>query len=188
MITFIYQNTKNKSDGEFIAEIYKKYENLMYYIANQYIKQQEKKEDVVQSALLQLIEHMQELRNKEPWYQAGYVATVVKNISLNFIKHERVVEKYEKPIDEFSPLEVPLDEILIQREESDWLKRIIQQMPEQEQILLEGRYILERTDEELAQQLGCQPASVRMMMTRARRHLIQCVNESGKEDLHGSTR
>lgn len=79
-------------------------------------------------------------------------------------------------------------EILIQKEERAWLKQIIRQMPEQEQILLEGRYILDRTDEELAQKLNCKPSSVRMLMTRARRHLVQYVNENEQEYLNGSIR
>lgn len=188
MIAFIYQNTKNESDGEFIAEIFREHKELMYHIASQYMKKQDEKEDIVQSALLRLIEHIEELRNKEPWYRAGYIVAVVKNVSLNVLKHERVIEQHEKPLDEFSPLEVPLDEILIQREERAWLKQIIRQMPEQEQILLGGRYILNRTDEELAQKLNCKPSSVRMLMTRARRHLVQYVNENEQEYLNGSIR
>ena len=54
-------------------------------------------------------------------------------------------------------------------EDKERLYRIWDQLTQEEQLLLSGKYILEYSDAELAGQLGCGPASVRMKLTRVRR-------------------
>ena len=53
---------------------------------------------------------------------------------------------------------------------------------EEEQILLEGKYILGYTDQELALQVECKPASIRMKLTRARRRALQILTEGEWHD------
>ena len=49
----------------------------------------------------------------------------------------------------------------------------LRRLAETDRILLEGKYLLEYSDETLAKQLGCRPASVRAKLTRARRRAFQ---------------
>lgn len=48
-------------------------------------------------------------------------------------------------------------------------------------MVLEGRYFLGLTDEELAQLFGCKPGSVRVKLTRARRNALKIMLEKGVE-------
>ena len=51
--------------------------------------------------------------------------------------------------------------------------------PTKGKILLEGKYILGLSDEELAAEFDCSPNSIRMKLTRARRQVIKLVKEGG---------
>lgn len=49
----------------------------------------------------------------------------------------------------------------------------------EERLLLEQKYVLGWSDNELASMLGIQPQSVRMRLTRAKRKAIQLMKEQG---------
>ena len=54
-------------------------------------------------------------------------------------------------------------------------------LPPTERFLLEGRYFQQRSDRELSDDLGCGANSIRMMMTRARRHVQRLMRREGEE-------
>ena len=69
---------------------------------------------------------------------------------------------------------------MIARENAELLMQVLQQMPEAEALLLREKYMMGYSDEYLAKQIGCQPKSVRMKLTRARRHALQAMQEAKK--------
>ena len=75
-----------------------------------------------------------------------------------------------------------MDESLIRQEELAGLQAIWSQLSKEDQLLLEGKYLLEYSDPELAQLLGCQSASVRMKLTRARRRAQKLLKKEGVLD------
>ena len=70
-----------------------------------------------------------------------------------------------------------IDEILIISEQSQALVAIWPLLPESDQILLEGKYLLGYTDTELADLLKCKVESIRMKLTRARRKALKLIVE-----------
>ena len=73
--------------------------------------------------------------------------------------------------------ETSLDERIISEEQKDRLMQIWGSLPEEDQLLLEGKYILGYKDAELADMLGCKKNSIRMKLTRARRRAFQLMTE-----------
>ena len=61
-----------------------------------------------------------------------------------------------------------MEELLISKEEIDELVRRWPQLDAKSKYLLEGKYILGKSDEVMAKELSIKPASVRMVLTRAR--------------------
>ena len=61
----------------------------------------------------------------------------------------------------------------------DQLRKIWAQIPVGDRLLLEQKYILKWTDQELASILGIQPQSVRMRLTRAKRRVIELLKAQG---------
>lgn len=58
-------------------------------------------------------------------------------------------------------------------EEWDQLRIIWPKLDERSKYLLESRYLLEKSNQEMAQYLGIKPESIRMALTRARKNAVQ---------------
>ena len=72
-----------------------------------------------------------------------------------------------------------MDEALILQEELAPLRAIWPQLSREDQLLLEGKYLLGYSSAQLAQQLGYEPANVRMKLTRARRRALKLMKKGG---------
>ena len=57
-----------------------------------------------------------------------------------------------------------------------------QEMKEDEQQLLMGKYLMDLSDAELAQTLGCKASSIRMKLTRARRTFMKKLQDGGDDN------
>lgn len=134
----------------------------------------------MQESILRIMDKLDVLRSKKRCVQAGYIAMVVRNVAINTLKHEDIVKAHAREVAEEEPTAPTMDEILIARENAELLMQVLQQMPEAEALLLRGKYMLGYSDEYLAKQIGCQPKSVRMKLTRARRHALQVMQEAKK--------
>ena len=73
------------------------------------------------------------------------------------------------------------EEWVIQRERWNTLAAVWPQLAPTERFLLEGRYFQQRSDRELSDDLGCGANSIRMMMTRARRHVQRLMRREGED-------
>jgi len=81
----------------------------------------------------------------------------------------------DMPVDEQSMPE-DIVELWLMREKvnSIWRETDIE-----DRLLLEQKYILKWTDQQLAEQLGIQPQSVRMRLTRTKRSIVRQMEEKG---------
>ena len=70
-----------------------------------------------------------------------------------------------------------MEEYMISKDEIDELVRRWSQLDDRSKMLLEGKYILGKSDEVLAEELSIKPASVRMALTRARQCAYQLLAE-----------
>lgn len=180
MIAWICSAVSDPDDQEFLIELYEEFHDLMFSVARRYNNNWMSCEDIVQESMLRIMDKLDVLRRKKRCVQAGYIAMVVRNIAINTLKHEDVVKAHAAEIAEQEPTAPTMDEILIARENVDVLLRVLQQLPETERLLLEGKYMLGYSDTYLAKQIGCQPKSVRMKLTRARRRALQAMLQEMK--------
>lgn len=68
----------------------------------------------------------------------------------------------------------------IQNEQRDTqLQTILSELPPEDRLLLEEKYILLLPDTEIAQTLNIQPNSVRMRLTRAKRRVAKALTDHG---------
>lgn len=77
------------------------------------------------------------------------------------------------------------EELAILAERRETLRRAWSRLDDGSRDLLAGKYILEKSDDEIAEELGCASGSVRMKLTRARRRLLETMKE--EEADHGKT-
>lgn len=177
---------QDPDDKQYITWIFEEFQNLMFYTAKKYIGDQITCEDIVQECFLKLIQKIDVIRGKERCILAGYIVSITRNISINHLKREGVRQKHMVELDEETMNEIPtselsMEELLLAKEKSSLISLALKKLPDMERILLEGKYLLQYSDEELAEQLDCKPNSIRMGLTRARRHAFSILSETDWE-------
>ena len=161
---------------EFIVGLYEQYRRLMFSTARKYTTDPQAAEETVQDVLVKLVENVDTLRRVDRCVLPAMVVIIVRNTAINYLKHMNVVQKHtaELPEEADAPSGGPtLDELMVREEQLSALRRVWPRLPEADQLLLSGRYILGLDDRELARLAGCKPSSVRMKLTRARRNALR---------------
>lgn len=181
MIIFALETIEDESDKNYIIWLYNEFEKLMYSTALKYTSVPQIAEDIVQDSVVNLIKKVDTIRTMERNVLASYITSTVRNTSINRIKaieHERV-HVLENSDDELEsvPAEISLESIVQLSEDIKSLSLIWRKLSKEDQFLLEGKYILGYNNKELAKMFLCQPNSIRMKLTRARRNAFALLTE-----------
>jgi RNA polymerase sigma-70 factor (ECF subfamily) len=183
MIFMIYASIDDPSDRDFMLWLYCEFERLMFSVAKKYVSTPEDREDIVQDALIRLMKKIPELRAMERCVLASYIVSVIRNASINFLKREDLKESRCVPLTEEAVQDVYTeDDLYLLVYQKDLLSAIWDRLPEADRHLLEGRYVLGFSDEELAHQFRCKPGSIRMKVTRARRRVFALLTQNGEDE------
>lgn len=181
MIIFTYDKDDEPSDREFMIALYLEFERLLFQTARKYVSKPEVAEDIVQESLVKLHEKIRTIRSLDHMTLAAYIRSTVRNTSINVLKaegyeKERLVDVQDETV-ELADSQFNLDLIMELSRYRELLSKIWPQLSKEDQILLEGKYILGYNDYELAKEIGCKPGSIRMKLTRARRRALMIIRE-----------
>lgn len=182
MIAFIAAAVDDPGDREFMERFYLEHERLMYATVRKWLDDSEAAKDIVQESVLRLIPKISFLRQQERCVNASYVVSTVRNTTINYLRRRSRAEGRCASLEEGEEPAVPqvsLDELVLLTEQRERLARVWVRLTEEEQLLLEGKYILGYEDGELAGMPGCKKDSVRMKLTRARRRALRLMLEEG---------
>lgn len=168
----------DKLESEFMLWLYERYVSYLFFAAGKFADAQADREDLVHDALLRLMNNIPVLQKLEHKALAGYLYLTVRSVWLDR-------QTREQPLTE-DVLEHLADHDPEDRYLAKWdTATLKQKLPERDWFLLYSKYIIGCTDEEISGILGCAPASVRVMLTRARRR-AKAVLESKEEINHES--
>lgn len=157
------------SDRVFFQQFYESHKGFFFYIARQYAPIQSDCEDLVQEALMRLMNNIPTLKTLTPNKAAKYIALTVKTAYLDLEKRK------------YSANEVATEDTLLMRlldqdalshdgeSISNAILSLKESLPARDWLVLEGKYILGYSQEELAGLIGVSPDSLRMILTRARK-------------------
>lgn len=178
MFPIILLAVESPEDAEFLCRLYANCDRLMYATAGKFTANQQDKEDIVQDTLVRIVKYVAYLRKLDSCTLPFSVVILTKNTAINFAKHRSVVRKHISPSG-WDPDEIPpgndvstVEDMVALSEMRNSLDTIWPKLSRNDRILLEGRYILDLSDEELAKFVNCKPSSVRMKLTRARRNAL----------------
>lgn len=176
MISFIIASSGNEDDRDFMLALYQKFKPIMFSTARKYISNREDQQDIVQDSILKLIENTDSLREKERCVLGAYIVYTVRNTAIDHLRHKSVEKAHVELLDdgdeEPEAASLPLDELAALKERDIRIGALLEKLRDDDRMLLIGKYILEYSDRELAAQLNCKPASIRMKLTRARRRAL----------------
>mgnify|MGYP003331568060 CR=1 FL=1 len=184
MIAILLTNVDEPDDREFLTDMFFEFSRLMYNTAGKYSESSFEKEDIVQEALVRLIPKVSTLRTLSRRALVSYIAVTVKHTAINYLHKvragdARLLDLSDSDADDLASDNVSMDERVILSDELGKLSKVWPRLKEAERLLLEGKYICGYTDAELAETLGCKESSVRMKLTRARRHALTLLTEEG---------
>lgn len=175
------QDSKQPSDEEFMRSLCQEYQRLMYHTARKYQADASQCEDIVQDCLEKLTGKVSLLKRLSGPSLVSYIAATAKNTAISHLKREQrekeCVISWDEIGENTTSADQAMDEGLILAEALSKMRSIWPRLPQEAQRILEAKYILGYTDKEIADVLGCRPASIRMKLTRARRQALKLLTE-----------
>lgn len=177
MIIALLAEIQDPDDREFAAWIYQEYGRLMQAVICRYVQKPEDQEDILHDVMIRLIKKISVLRTLERCTLASYIVCTVRNSCISYLRRikrgSRLFEELDANEYEERHMDAPtMDELMVLLERRQLLYEVLNEMDDGARCLLEGKYILGYSDPELAEQLGVKPASIRMILTRARREAL----------------
>lgn len=173
---------ENEDDRTFITQVYLKYRKLMYAIAIDIVREPQIAEDMVAAAITEMIEKIDTLRKIKSCRMRSYIASIVRNDSIDYVRKRDRQGKYEFLPDDDEmmnriPVEGSVDDRILQTAEIEVLRKGIARLHQRERTLLLMKYVDEKDDKEIANTLSIGQDSVRTYLSRARKHLLQIIEE-----------
>ena len=173
MLPICILTIEDESDREFMARVYIQYQWLMYDTIKQVVGDHWSTEDVVQTTLVKLIDKLEKLKSLDDRHMVNHIITACKHTAYNEVRrhtrHPVFSIDEDRSVGDELRLAHNMESHLIHEEDLQRMANTWGKLDERSRFALEARYILEKTDEEIAESLDIAPSSVRMVLTRARR-------------------
>ena len=165
----------NEEDSTFLVKLYQDYYGCVYRNIKKRTNNSNDAEDLANDTFLKLADKVPLLRTFSSCELTAYVVYTARSVASNYNKHKGVQNKHmffgEKDdiaLDIYDR-EDSIEDKIVSKEEKAVLVNAILKLPEKYKNLLYFKYILEKSDEEIAKILSIAPHSVRQYLTRARR-------------------
>ena len=129
-------------------------------------------EDVAQETMLRLWQMRDDSRLYNP---EGYASTIARHLTLNQQRRQKPFTLDEGHADSLSSPS-PLD-IIVQREEEQWLQERIRDLPPTQHAILHMRQVEHLPSSQIAALLGIKETSVNTMLAKARRKLLEEIRQ-----------
>ena len=174
----------SSDDRAFFEAFYREHKRFLYYTAKKYTKSSAECEDVVQDTIIRLLSNVSALRDIGVPKVQKYVALTVKSAIIDRERKKRKSgpgtpkdEIEEALLQEVLALEAPLPDVESRLE----VEKLKTELDLKEWVLLQGKYILGYTQDELGDLIGVAPNSVRMGLSRAREKARRVLNDSSNQ-------
>lgn len=170
-------------DKAFFHEFYESNKNFMFYIASKYTTDPSDREDLVQDTTLRLMGQIPVLRELNAGKRAKYIALSVRSAFLDMKRRQKDNLLYLE--------DAALEALMVERALAEAahvtanqaVVQLKEQLPARDWMVLEGKYLLELSQEEIAEQIGVAPDSVRMILHRAKQKARQILQQTTGGDV-----
>lgn len=173
MLPICILTIEDENDREFMANVFRKYQWLMYRTIGQVVRNHWIAEDVTQNALINLIDKIDKLKTFDEQHLINYIVTSCRHTAFNEMRYRSRHPMYSinEALDADSGTHTmhSMEMKYIHDEDLRRMAKIWKDLDSRSQYVLEARYILGKSDADIANALGIKPDSVRMLLTRARK-------------------
>lgn len=174
---------ENESDRQFIERLYEQNYGIMLYRAKGILKNHARAEDAVQAVLLRLIDRIDLLRACNVSSVKSYLLTCVRNEAVGQLRREgkRYAGDAEEYLRTLPDDGEPVDASILYREQVQALVRALKSLPERDYLALRMKYYERMDDAQIGALLGIQADTVRSMLSRARKRVLQLLKKEGAQ-------
>lgn len=171
MIPLIILTIEDDDDRDYMSDIYTSYNRLMYSQIQQITNDGWATEDIMQSVLIKLIDKISLLRTLTKPKLINYIITASQNTALNYLRSKSTSADlfYEDELNNVADQTANIEERILFNDVIRDFNNAWELLDDRNKRLLRMKYILDKTNDEIAQELKMKPESVRMALTRARK-------------------
>lgn len=181
MIPYCILAIEDPSDREFMTELFLHYQKLMYATIQKITQDHWLIDDIFQSTLERLIDKITLLRTFDRDRLINYIIVSCRNNAYTIFQNQNrhFMEDIEDFIGEASISQSisDVEDYVIMQSQLEALQSIWPRLDMRSRYILEAKYILEKSDKEIADELHIKPQSVRMALTRARKNAIELLRK-----------
>lgn len=161
-------------DREKFEDLYRTYRQLLFYVANQILRDEYQAEDAVHQAFVKILENLDKIRLVDCPQTKGYVVVIVRNLCFNLLKSKKrrgdsSLEELEESFQPPAPEQV--EDAAEQRDGYRALVEGIKRLPPNYAAVLLLKYDGGYSTEEIAKQLDLTTENVKKLLQRARKKL-----------------
>ncbi len=166
---------ESDDDRAFMERVYLDYRKLMYHVAYGILREHYSTEDVINSSCEALCNKISLLRSFDTCKLKAYVVLTCRNTALNALKlknrqNARLFCDFDIVSETVAGDEDASEHILRDAEIAE-LTDGLNRLEPKERDILQLRYLMQKSDNEIAALYGIKSGSVRYYLTLARRHL-----------------
>ena len=183
MIPFLILVIEDDVDREFMIQLYLDYNLLMYSEAKKIVTSQWDAEEVVQTVVEKLIHHIDKLKSLPRDNRINYIISAVKHTALKYVNKDKRLSFVDFDVDcignetDF----YDMDQRIIDQANQEIIYSAWKNLTEKEQWILQAKYVLDMTNEQIALSAGVKPDSVRTLLCRARNSLRREFDKMNKD-------
>lgn len=173
---------EDEDDRSFMENLYRSYYRLMYHEIFTVTSDPWLAEDILQNVVISLIRNLSTIKKLSTARLVNYIKTSSINTSYNYLRKNRklAVSTFTdlKYIAEILDSEEKGPELLyLQKEDAQKFMAVFHELDAKDQYLLTSRFVEGKSYSSMASDLGIQPNSVRMAVTRAKRRTFELLKQ-----------
>ncbi len=161
-----------QEDAQYFSHLYGRYKNFMYYIAQQYTKNEEDCEDIVQEAVIRLLRNLGSIKSLNEHKIRSYISLTIKAVYLDYLYYENrlaLVHFEDESVQGLLENDSCFFSFLPDFQSKFEIERLKLSLSERDWVVLEGKYILGYSQEEISKIIHVAPDSVRTIIVRAKK-------------------
>ena len=179
MLAWAIAAIENESDRDLVERLYAQYYALLFQKAYSVVRNRQRAEDAVDSAMLKFIDRIGFLRTRNAVALRSYLLTAVKNEAISQLRGDKRLYNFDDLEEKLGAApggEAP-DAGLLREERIAEVAEALKRLPAREREALRMKYYEGLPDAEIAQILGTSHGAARTLVYRARKLLREIMEE-----------
>lgn len=176
---------EDEPQRSFMQQLYFRYRARMYAVAFSVMGHHHDSEDIVNDTLLKLIEKIPLLMGLSCFALQSYIVISTKRTAINLLRRRKrrseLLFDDESLMDTIASSDPDPDEALLREADIQLLGQALARLSQRQRDLLDMKYLLGLSDNEIAETFGVKAASLPSLYSRARRALRDILKELDHE-------